>query len=175
MNMTIIEQIKAEIEKLIERYSSVKAKGVLQEGYKGGRLIGYEDALNILKRIQEESEKPINQDELEREISKKYANDTTTMRTREQYAELARYFYDLGCRRTAEKFDDIEYNRQRAEESEKPTNKDELEKEISKSIENLEGCTTKIGDVPEYHLISDEDLREFANHFAQWGAEHLKK
>lgn len=43
--MTIIEQIKTEIEKLIERYGSVEAKGVLQEGYKGGRLIGYEDAL----------------------------------------------------------------------------------------------------------------------------------
>lgn len=50
---------------------------------------------------------------------------------------------------------------------------EELEKEISKSIENLEGCTTKINDNPEYHLISDEDIRKFARHFAEWGAEHL--
>ena len=47
-----------------------------------------------------------------------------------------------------------------------------MEKEISKSIENLEGCTTKINDNPEYHLISDEDIRKFARHFAQWGANH---
>lgn len=56
-NEEIIAQIRAEIEKLIERYSSVKAKGILQEGYKGGRLIGYEDTLNVLKHIQENLEK----------------------------------------------------------------------------------------------------------------------
>ena len=58
-------------------------------------------------------------------------------------------------------------------ESEKPTNPEGLEEEISKSIENLEGCTTKVGGTPEYHLINDEGLREFARHFAKWGAEHL--
>ena len=49
---------------------------------------------------------------------------------------------------------------------------EELENEISKSIENLEGCSTKINGNPEYHIISDEGLREFARHFAQWGANH---
>ena len=58
-------------------------------------------------------------------------------------------------------------------ESEKPMNQEGLNEEISKSIENLEGCTTKINDNPEYHLISDEDIRKFARHFAEWGAEHL--
>lgn len=52
------DRLRAEIENLIERYSSIKAKGILQEGYKGGRLIGYKDVLNILERIQEESENP---------------------------------------------------------------------------------------------------------------------
>ena len=33
---------------------------------------------------------------------------------------FARNFYDLGCRHTAEKYDEIEYNRQRAEESPLP-------------------------------------------------------
>lgn len=47
-----------------------------------------------------------------------------------------------------------------------------LENEISKSIENLEGCSTKIDGNPEYHLISDEDIRKFARHFARWGADH---
>ena len=32
-------------------------------------------------------------------------------------SDLANHFYDLGCRQTAEKYDEIEYNRQRAEES----------------------------------------------------------
>jgi flagellar biosynthesis chaperone FliJ len=31
--------------------------------------------------------------------------------------KIARSFYDLGCRRTAEKYDEIEYNRQREEEN----------------------------------------------------------
>ena len=55
-NTEIIQAIQEEIEKLIKRYSSVKkANGILQEGYKGGRLIGYEDALDVLKRIQDVS------------------------------------------------------------------------------------------------------------------------
>jgi hypothetical protein len=99
--MTIIEQIKTEIENLIEKYGSVKAKGVLQEGYKGGRLIGYEDALNILKRIQEESERQMNQDELEK--------------------EAVNYCFDNGLN------------------------------------------------------LSPRVATDFARHFAQWGAEHLKK
>lgn len=48
------DRLRAEIEKLIERYSSIKAKGILQEGYKGGRLIGYEDTLNKLDSLQQE-------------------------------------------------------------------------------------------------------------------------
>jgi hypothetical protein len=49
-----------------------------------------------------ESEKSINQEGLEEEISKKYANDTTTMRTREQYAELARHFAQWGAEHLAD-------------------------------------------------------------------------
>lgn len=109
--MTIIEQIKAEIERLIdERYNWV-------EDNSSESVAACEALTRVLSLLSTlETEKPM-QEGLEEEISKKYANDTTTMRTREQYAELARYFYDLGCRRTAEKYDEIEYNRQRAEES----------------------------------------------------------
>jgi hypothetical protein len=52
-------------------------------------------------------------------------------------------------------------------ESEKPTNM-ELEDEIDKSINGLDGCFTKINGVPEYHLVTDEELRKFARHFAKW-------
>lgn len=48
------DRLRVEIENLIKRYGSIKAKGVLQEGYKGGRLIGYEDALNKLDSLQQE-------------------------------------------------------------------------------------------------------------------------
>ena len=71
--------------------------------------------------------------------------------------DIARHFYDLGCRRTAEKYDEIEYNRQRAEESEKLMNLDE---EINRYLH--EEC-------------SDDDepgIHEIAEHFAQWGVEH---
>ena len=52
-------------------------------------------------------------------------------------------------------------------ESEKPTNM-ELKDEIDKSINSLDGCFTKINGVPEYHLVTDEELRKFASHFAKW-------
>lgn len=67
----------------------------------------------------------------------------------------------------------IEQTRRLKEKLEKPMNQEGLNEEISKSIENLEGCTTRVGGSPEYHIINDEDLREFARHFAEWGAEHL--
>jgi hypothetical protein len=69
--------------------------------------------------------------------------------------DIARHFYDLGCRRTAEKYD----------ESEKPMNQAELEKEIE---EYLPESTFNTG-------FNYDDLQEIARHFAEWGAEHLKK
>ena len=46
--------LRAEIENLIKKYSSVEAKGPILEGYKGGRLIGYRDAINKLNSLQKE-------------------------------------------------------------------------------------------------------------------------
>lgn len=100
------DRLRAEIENLIERYSSVKAKGVLQEGYKGGRLIGYEDVLNILKRIQEESEKPIDglEDELKDYLRRYYNCDypkqieeNTCSPTMPHIVEAARHFAEWGA------------------------------------------------------------------------------
>lgn len=70
----------------------------------------------------------------------------------------------------------IDYLQQEQQEVdlEKPTNM-ELEDEIDKSINGLDGCFTKINGIPEYYLVTDEELHKFARHFAQWGAEHLKK
>lgn len=67
-----------------------------------------------------ESEKPMN---LEEEISRTYHDGSVTDTSdldHVSYENIARHFYELGCRRTAEKYDEIEYNRQRAEESPLP-------------------------------------------------------
>lgn len=51
--------------------------------------------------------------------------------------DIARHFYELGCHRAAEKFDELEYNRQRAEESgcsEIPKDLEEAAEEQAKSF-----------------------------------------
>ena len=119
---------------------------------------GKKDTSNTL-----ESEKPMDQKGLEREIERclwQLSDDPSN----EELCMFARHFYELGCRRTAEKYDEIEYNRQRAEESVC----DELEKEIEKFL-NKTGA--------HYVWCNDDEQKEWcsiiARHFAQWGAEHL--
>ena len=73
---------------------------------------------------------------------------------------IAEHFYELGCRRTAEKYDEIEYNRQRAEEQ----GSDGLEEEISKKYAN--DTTT---------MRTREQYAELARHFAKWGAEQARE
>ena len=67
---------------------------------------------------EEKSEKPMNQDGLEKEYEDYVVKDPCFSKLVNRNAGLvvARHFFDLGCRRTAEKYDEIEYNRQRAEE-----------------------------------------------------------
>ena len=65
-----------------------------------------------------ESEKPM-QDGLEEEISRTYHDGSVTDTSdldHVSYENIARHFYELGCHRTAEKYDEIEYNRQSAED-----------------------------------------------------------
>ena len=78
--------------------------------------------------------------------------------------EVAKQFYELGCRRTAEKYDEIEYNRQRAEEAELS---DDLEKEIKRWIHAQRNNGRK--------LFGWIDMVELAaRHFAEWGAKSIK-
>lgn len=130
--MTIIEQIKAEIERRKMESIGFRNNEKREDwaSFFNGEATALENLLSFLSTI--ESEKPLG---LEEEIERKYTNDTTTLRTRSQYSELARYFYDLGCRRTAEKYDEIEYNRQKAEESVP----NDLEEAAKKSYPNKEG------------------------------------
>ena len=112
-NAELIAKIKAEIERLIVKHELEYTTA----GYVMNELLSFLSTL--------ESEKPMNQKGLEREIERclwKLSDDPSN----EELRMFARNFYDLGCRHTAEKYDEIEYNRQRAEES---VCKD-LEKEI---------------------------------------------
>lgn len=75
---------------------------------------------------------------------------------------IARHFYELGCCRTAEMYDDIEYKRQRAEEVEITNN-------LEEELENY----AKL--YPFEDAGSYRNLITLARHFAEWGAEHAKK
>ena len=120
--MTIIEQIKAEIERL---------KGQLIRGACAAQIEmetnckeeAYDEILSFLSTL--ESEKPMNQKGLGEEIQRFLSNATKMDKgewkgkypiSEMGFGVVARHFYELGCRRTAEKADEIEYNRQRAEE-----------------------------------------------------------
>lgn len=46
------DKIIAELEKLIEIYKKCPTRNNYEDGYKGGRLIGYEDALYIINTLE---------------------------------------------------------------------------------------------------------------------------
>ena len=158
-NAELIAKIKAEIERLIVKHELEYTTA----GYVMNELLSFLSTL--------ESEKPMNQKGLEREIERclwKLSDDPSN----EELRMFARNFYDLGCRHTAEKYDEIEYNRQRAEES---VCKD-LEKEIDFQTFSKEMGAVFALPKERTKNTEEEPLRweyEIARHFAKWGAEHL--
>ena len=99
--MSIIEQIRSEVERM--KNDSV-------------HLHTYDELLSFLDTLQEQ---PVCE-ELEEEIEsfkEKIGFPVYWCDEKEQMdwlSIIARHFYELGCRRTAEKYDEIEYKRQRA-------------------------------------------------------------
>ena len=91
---------------------------------------------------------------------------------------IGQYFYELGCRRTAEKYDEIEYNRQREEGKLM-----DLEERIGSYniVPYIDDKIAKLQDMWREEKVSFDwdDLKDMiedvASHFAEWGAEHLKK
>lgn len=84
---------------------------------------------------------------------------------------IGKYFYELGCRRTAEKYDEIEYNRQREEEWASRDLKKEIETQLS-----IFPYTKVSPELPESRfIIIQKELFLFARHFAKWGAERFAK
>ena len=103
---TIIEKIRAEVERLKNDRAF----------FDDNQQLAYWEGLNKvsekLSDLEKECEKPTNID-FEQELYKHFGQvkDFTLG------MQIGKYFYELGCRRTAEKYDEIEYKRQRAEES----------------------------------------------------------
>lgn len=96
-NTKLIQTIRNEIERLIKESDFDESANLYS-------------LLSFLSTL--ESEKPIDID-FEQELYNRFGmikDFTLGMR-------IAQCFYDLGCRCTAERYDEIEYNRQRAEES----------------------------------------------------------
>lgn len=119
-NAELIAKIKAEIDKRYAEYNEKKKTDDFTY------YEGMADALDLFEQFIDslESEKPIiSGDNLESAIdsfwntASGYQPKFVTLEVKKDgFEKIARHFYDLGCRRTAEKYDEIEYNRQRAEE-----------------------------------------------------------
>ncbi len=117
-NAELIAKIKAEIGKRI------LAAPITAEGHQ--RVWAYNDVIDLLSTL--ESEKPMNQEGLEEEIERCViepyydlngvaVKGATAYLTVNDVADIARHFAEWGYLRAAEKYNEIEYNRQRAEES----------------------------------------------------------
>ena len=86
--------------------------------------------------------------------------------------EIARHFYDLGCRHTAVMYDDIEYERQRAEESELSG---DLEEEIKRMVYDVVYDLDGPAIIGTSEYLSVKDIADIARHFAEWGAKQEAK
>lgn len=60
------------------------------------RILLFESILSFIDTIE------VKEVDLEKEIDEKYREDTSTLKIREKYAELAKYFFELGIK-TAQK------------------------------------------------------------------------
>ena len=166
-NTEIIQAIRNEIERLKTVQLKRIQEGDLVDAEPYDKNEAYNELLDFLDTLEE---KPVDFDKAWEEYGKSKGGGAITVNVK----DLARHFYELGCTRTAEKYDEIEYNRQRAEES---VCKD-LEKEIDFQTFSKEMGAVFALPKERTKNTEEEPLRweyEIARHFAQWGAEHLKK
>ena len=189
-NTEIIQAIKAEAERLNgENHNHA-------DRWDMGYDAACEKILDFLDSL--ESEKPMNQDGLEKEYEDYVVKDPCFSKLVNRNAGLvvARHFFDLGCRRTAEKYDEIEYNRQRAEEhlatsgktiSVKPGDevainghkivyyKDKGYVTIVKSEESVPNDLEEMADKYEQEFFTDATLGEAFIAGAEWDREQMMK
>ena len=139
----LITKIKTEIERRISFHNKAINSCTGLNNISLTHAAGLKEDEELLSFISdlEKSEKPEADLEKEIEISIRLLNGLHTLEDNkswykgryEELKELARNFYDLGCSRTAEKYDEIEYNRQRASgSSEIPKDLEEAAEEYAK-------------------------------------------
>lgn len=85
---TIIEKIRAEVNRLKKEQPARNAIGAIC----GEETVVDASKLNTFLSDLEKEEKPTTAEGLEEEIERMYLKDTLTLRTRAQYADLARHF-----------------------------------------------------------------------------------
>lgn len=155
-----VDKVKAEIERRKELLGNGTGHPEVMKRVEG--VIKAYDS--ILAFLDTHPEQPV--EGLEEEV-KKYWNAHALDYRIGRVADLdfiflcARHFYELGCRRAAEMYDDIEYNRQMAEEKQPVVG---LEEELKRYINSDEYINTR-----------ENGTLLIARHFAEWGAEHLKR
>lgn len=149
--MTIIEQIKAEIERRIDIIKPEVGQGfILREQIK--RQL--QDLLSFLSTLEESVRpEPYNPVYDEAYLNEKIRKATESWKGVDVDAMLAE------CRGYDE------------EKSEKPMNQEGLEEEIAGMYQALFGTDV----INRKEMLYLDTFEAIARHFAQWGAEHLKK
>lgn len=150
-NTEIIQAIRTEVRRMANKYNYVE--------FFEADLLDFLDTL-------EKSEKPM-QDGLEAEMDKFFETMPVLEHENifeETFKNIARHFYELGCTRTAEKYDEIEYNRQRAEES-VPKDLEEAAMNYIAPIENEDGL--------KVINFSGQDIKDAFLAGAEWQADHI--
>ena len=151
------------LKKIVEQAKQRALKGaeVDRDMYCDGRADAFEEVLLEIDSLQREQ--PVDELDYEKEIYKRFGqikNFTFAM-------EVAKQFYELGCTRTAEMYDDIEYERQRAEEAELSG---DLEEEIAEMYQALFGTDI----INRKEMLYLDTFIAIARHFAEWGKNNLK-
>ena len=162
---TIIEKIRAAVNRQRTHYS-------LNNPYDKKAIRVCNNILSTLGNLEKECKEKLTNPALQEQpvkidIRKELASiDFMGVNDARDSETIARHFYELGCRRTAEKYDEIEYKRQRADVCEG------LEEAVVDyfegywpGMETAEQCNTDL------HFTPPAIMR-LARHFAQWGAEH---
>lgn len=189
-NEELISKIKAEIERRIEHHDSLasNAESEMIANLEIGAAQALDDILPFVSTLESEKleadlEKEINSlDDAYFDLGGIAVKGATYYLTVEDLKDIARHFYELGCRRTAEKYDEIEYNRQRAEES-VPKN---LEEAAIITLDEAESVADEYTDFLEKGLIENQSrpiggkwFIEYARKRfiagAKWQAEQLLK
>lgn len=172
-NAELIATIRTEIERQNEysqRMSDNSFNSNMRNFYDGASDL-CNTLLSFLSTL--ESEKPMNQEEID--LKKELHDFIMEFGPAATFDKCASRFYELGCRRTAEKYDEIEYNRQMAEER-------QMEKEIPNDLE--EAAEEYSFNIPSklFHLLSEEQQilwkKEIEQAYlagAKWQAEQDKE